>query len=65
MAFRPSSSPGQVKQQQEDTNGNITRLTVQQYFTNLVMAMACTENDEHDVDVVVHAVNNMDPLIRR
>ena len=54
----------QVKQVTTDENGNVARLPIQLYFTNIMIAMNCMGRMPCEIDVVKYAVDNMDPDVK-
>ena len=44
-----------------DANGNVARLPIQLYFTNIMIAMNCMGRMPYKINVVNYTVDNMDP----
>lgn len=65
LAYRPESALQSVTQVFEDANGNKVRLTMNQYFTNILKACGCSSKTQFEVDTVIHAADNMDPAVRK
>ena len=64
VAYRPSSALSQVKQLHQDTMGNITRVPMQLYISNVLTVMNCMGRQDYEIDVVMYTVNNMDPDVK-
>ena len=47
-----------------DANGNVARLPIQLYFTNIMIAMHSMGKENYKIDVVDYTVNNMDPDVK-
>ena len=62
ISHRPSSVINRVKQVITD-GMNVTRLSIHNYFINIVIAMNCMGGKDCELDVVRYTVENIDPGI--
>ena len=53
-----------VKQVTMDENGNLARLPIQLYFTNIMIAMNCMGKENYEIDVINYTVDSMDPDVK-
>ena len=63
LDHKPESSLKLVTQIQTDDGGNVTRIPMTLYMTNLSIMAGCLGN-KYPVDIVDHGLANMDPIVR-
>ena len=64
MMNSPADVIKSIKQNFTATCGNTATLSTQVYFANLIVGMVCMHRDVHKMDLVVYAVENIDPDIK-
>ena len=63
LEHKPESSLKLVTQIQKDTSGNVTRIPMPLYLTNVSVMAGCL-GKKYPVDIVDHGLANMDPIVR-
>ena len=64
LAYRPSNALLDVKQIFDDDNGNEQRLSMNQFFIAMYSAAGSMSKKAFEVDLVQHAMDNMDPEVK-
>ena len=64
LAYRPSNTLLDVKQIFQDDAGNPQRLSMNQFFIAMYGAAGSMSKKSFEVDLVTHAMDNMDPEVR-
>lgn len=64
LAYRLSNTLQDIKQMFQDANSNEQRLTMNQYFIAMYGAASSMSKKAFEVDLVQHAMDNMDPEVK-
>ena len=64
IAYRPSMTLGNGKQVKEDAYRNKVRIPMNEFFIQMINASVTLTNNNFEVDLVQHAMNNMDPDVK-
>ena len=63
-AYRPSMTLNNVKQVKEDANGNKVRIPMNEFFIQMINASVTLTHNNFEVDLIQHAMDNMDPEVK-